>query len=388
MFNIKTLNKISPVGLNALDDELFHVSDAVENPDGILVRSANMHEYEFGDKLRCIARAGAGTNNIPLDRCAEAGIVVFNSPGANSEAVKELVICAMLMSSRDVIGGIEWVKGLAGDPEITAKVEKGKSAFIGPEIFGKTLGVIGLGAIGAKVANAAVELGLKVLGYDPYLSVDAAWGLRRSVQHATNLETIYKNCDYITLHIPMTADTKGMINAEAISHMKDGVRIINLARGELVNDDDMLEALDKCKVACYVTDFPNVKMAGAHNVIATPHIGASTPESEDNCAMMAAREMSEYLINGNIINSVNMPQVQMERSGVQRICVIHRNIPNILSGIMSIFGAEGINVENMMNKSRGDYAYTILDLGSKASEEIVEQIRSNKDILRVRVLDR
>ena len=388
MFRIKTLNKISPAGLSVLDQTRFSVSDDVENEDGILVRSADMHEYQFPDSLRAIARAGAGTNNIPIDRCSEAGIVVFNTPGANANAVKELVLCALLLASRKITAGAEWVKAQAGaGADVEKVVEKGKSQFVGPEIAGKTLGVIGLGAIGVQVANIATKLGMTVFGYDPFLSVDAALSLSRMVHRAMDLETIYKNCDYITLHVPQTSETKGMINEDAFHMMKGGVRILNLARGGLVNDDDMLAALDSGKVAAYVTDFPNNKILQGKNVIAIPHLGASTPESEENCAVMAAQELKDYLENGNIKNSVNLPTLVQEWSGVARLCIIHRNIPGAIANITGLLSRDGVNVENMTNKSKKDYAYTVVDVGSRISEAVADEIRGLEGVFRVRVLN-
>ncbi len=388
MFWIKTLNKISPAGLSVLDQTRFSVSGDVENEDGILVRSADMHDYPFPDTLRAIARAGAGTNNIPIDRCSEAGIVVFNTPGANANAVKELALCALLLSSRKITAGVEWIKAQAGaGADVEKVVEKGKSQFVGPEIAGKTLGVIGLGAIGVQVANIATKLGMTVYGYDPFLSVDAALSLSRMVHRAMDLETIYKNCDYITLHVPQTAETRGMINEDAIHMMKGGVRILNLARGGLVNDDDMLAALDSGKVAAYVTDFPNNKILQGKNVIAIPHLGASTPESEENCAVMAAQELRDYLENGNIKNSVNLPTLVQEWSGVSRLCIIHRNIPGALANITGLLSKDGVNVENMTNKSKKDYAYTVVDVGSRVSPAVADEIRALEGVSRVRVLN-
>ena len=388
MFRIKTLNKISPAGLSVLDQTRFSVRDDVENEDGSLVRSAAMHEYQFPDSLRAIARAGAGTNNIPIDRCSEAGIVVFNTPGANANAVKELALCALLLASRKITAGAEWVKAQAGaGADVEKVVEKGKSQFVGPEIAGKTLGVIGLGAIGVQVANIATKLGMTVFGYDPFLSVDAALSLSRMVHRAMDLETIYKNCDYITLHVPQTSETKGMINEDAFHMMKGGVRILNLARGGLVNDDDMLAALDSGKVAAYVTDFPNNKILQGKNVIAIPHLGASTPESEENCAVMAAQELKDYLENGNIKNSVNLPTLVQEWSGVARLCIIHRNIPGAIANITGLLSRDGVNVENMTNKSKKDYAYTVVDLGSRISEAVADEIRALEGVFRVRVLN-
>ena len=334
MYKIKTYNKISKVGLEVFDDK-YTVGDEVENADGAIVRSAALHDTEFPTTLKAIARAGAGTNNIPVDRCSEQGIVVFNTPGANANAVKELVIAGMLISSRRVISAIEWAKTLKGEGDAVGKlVEKGKSAFAGPELKGKTLGIIGLGAIGVMVANAANHLGMKVYGYDPYLSVNSAWNLNHNAVHIYDSAEIYKNCDYISVHVPLTDSTKNMINADTIAMMKQGVRILNFARAGLVNSDVMLSALESGKVAAYVTDFPTDEMLCVDGVIAIPHLSASTPESEDNCADMAARQLIDYIENGNIANSVNMPEISMPRSGKYRVCVIHKNIPNML-GIFS-----------------------------------------------------
>ena len=388
MFRIKTLNKISPAGLSVLDQTRFSVSEDVENEDGILVRSADMHEYQFPDSLRAIARAGAGTNNIPIDRCSEAGIVVFNTPGANANAVKELALCALLLASRKITAGAEWVKAQAGaGADVEKVVEKGKSQFVGPELSGKMLGVIGLGAIGVQVANIATKLGMTVFGYDPFLSVDAALSLSRLVHRAMDLETIYKNCDYITLHVPQTAETRGMLNEDAFHMMKGGVRILNLARGSLVNEDDMLSALDSGKVACYVTDFPNNKILQGKNVVAIPHLGASTPESEENCAVMAAQQLRDYLENGNITNSVNLPTLVQPWSGECRLCIIHRNVPGAIASITGVLSKDGVNVENMTNKSKKDYAYTVVDVGSRVSDAVASEIRALDGVLRVRLLN-
>ena len=388
MFNIKTMNKIAAVGLNRLPAESYTVGDSVENEDGILVRSAKLHDYNFPESLWAIARAGAGVNNIPVDRCSEAGIVVFNTPGANANAVKELVICAMLLASRDVVGGAEWVKAQAATEgvEVADVVEKGKSAFVGPELYRKTLGVVGLGAIGALVANIGLSLGMDVYGYDPYLSVDAALRLDRHIKVVKELDTLYANSDYVTLHLPYMESTKNTINAASIARMKDGVRLINLARGGLVNDDDLIAALDSGKVACYATDFPNNALVATPHVVALPHLGASTPESEDNCAVMAANELRDYLENGVIKNSVNFPNVVMERSGVQRLCVFHRNVPAVIASVTTQLGGSGVNVENMTNKSRGEYAYTVVDVGSAVDGKVIEDIRSLPGVIRMRVI--
>ena len=388
MFKIKTMNKISPKGLAELPTDSYIVGDDVMNEDGILVRSAKLHEYPFPENLRAIARAGAGTNNIPVDRCSEAGIVVFNTPGANANAVKELVLCAMLVASRDVMGGSAWVREQAQTEgvDVAATVEKGKAAFVGPELYRKTLGVIGLGAIGALVANVALSLGMEVYGYDPYLSVDAALRLDRHVHVVKDIAELYKVSDYITIHVPYMDETRHTIDADALAAMKDGVRVINLARGELVDDDAMIAALESGKAACYVTDFPNNKITLAKHVVAIPHLGASSPESEENCAVMAAQELRDYLENGNIKNSVNFPTVEMERTGVQRLCVIHRNIPAMLANITRQLSEDGVNVPNMTNKSKGDYAYTIVDVDSPVTDEAIADLKAIPGIIRMRLI--
>lgn len=384
MYDILTLNKISKTGLERFTDE-YQYGDAVENPQGIMVRSASMHEMEMPQSLLAIARAGAGVNNIPVDQCTEKGIVVFNTPGANANAVKELVLAGLLISSRKVTQGMAWAQGLKGQGDAVGKaVEKGKSAFVGPEIKGKKLGVIGLGAIGILVANAAHSLGMEVYGYDPYLSVDAAWGLSRSIIHATSLDQIYANCDYITVHVPLTPDTKGMFNAAAFAAMPDGVRILNFSRADLVNIPDMKEALASGKVAAYVVDFPTEDILGVENVIAIPHLGASTPESEDNCAVMAADELIAFLEDGNIVNSVNFPTVEVPRTTERRICVLHKNVPNMLSQISGVVSATGINIETMVNKSKKDNAYTVLDVEGDPDEAALEKILAIDGVIRVR----
>ena len=389
MYRIKTLNKISSAGLARLDQTRFQVGNDVENEDGILVRSAAMHDYEFPQALRAIARAGAGTNNIPIDRCSENGIVVFNTPGANANAVKELVVAAMLVASRDIMGGAKWVQEQANTEgvDVAAAVEKGKSAFVGPELYKKTLGVIGLGAIGALVCNAALELGMDVYGYDPFLSVDAALRLDRHVHVVKDVNELYKVADYVTIHVPYNNDPKDFINAEAISKMKGQVRVLNLARGGLVNDDDMIEALNSGRVAKYVTDFPDNKITTAKNVIALPHLGASSPESEENCAAMAAQELRDYLVNGNITNSVNMPSVSQEWSGIARVCIIHKNVPAMLTKIMTTLSDDNINVENMTNKSKKDYAYTMVDVNTRINDQVADELRAIEGVIRVRVLN-
>ncbi|MGN1458505.1 MAG: phosphoglycerate dehydrogenase [Acutalibacteraceae bacterium] len=386
MYNVLTLNKISKAGLSRLGDN-YNVADDVTAPDAVLVRSAAMHDMELPESLLAIARAGAGVNNIPLEKCSEKGIVVFNTPGANANAVKELVITALLISSRKIIDGIEWAKTLKGNGDATAKmVEKGKSQFVGPEIKGKTLGIIGLGAIGILVANAAVSLGMDVLGYDPFISVEGAWGLSSKVKHALTLDEIFENSDYITVHVPLTPDTKGVICAENIAKMKDNVRILNYSRGDLAVTADVIKALADKKIAAYVTDFASDELLGVDGVIVTPHLGASTPESEDNCARMAADEIKDYLENGNIRNSVTMPAVSMARTGVARVCVIHKNVPNMISAVSAKLSESNINIESMNSKSRKDYAYTILDVSSDVTEADVEKIKSIDGVIRVRVI--
>lgn len=387
MYTIQTLNKISALGLDRLKNRGFTIDDGASSPEGILVRSAKLHDAAFPSSLLAIARAGAGVNNIPLERCAEEGIVVFNTPGANANAVKELVIGGMIMASRDVMGGSQWVREqVKAGVDVTSVVEKGKAAYVGPEITGKTLGVIGLGAIGVLVANVAAAMGMEVVGYDPYLSVSTALRLDRSVSVVQTLDALAAVSDYITIHVPYNDETKHTIHAGLIAGMKDGVRILNLARGELVNDDDMLAALEADKVACYVTDFPNNKIALAKNVLPLPHLGASTPESEDNCAVMAADELADYLLNGNIRNSVNLPACEMARSGAVRLCIVHRNVPNMLSSFLAELSAEGANVENMVNKSRGKYAYTMIDFAEEVPEKALAFVRSMPDVLRLRVI--
>lgn len=387
MFRIKTMNKIAQIGLNQFPAD-YQVGDNVEGEEGILVRSAKLHDYPFPDTLWGIARAGAGTNNIPVAECAQKGIVVFNTPGANANGVKELAIAALLMASRDLVGGVEWVKAQAQTPDtdVAAAVEKGKSAFVGPELYRKTLGVIGLGAIGALVANVALSLGMEVYGYDPFLSVATALRLDRHVHVVKDVSELYRVSDYVTIHVPYTPDTRHTINADTTAQMKDGVRVVNLARGELVDDEAMMAALESGKVARYVTDFPNNTITLAPNVVPIPHLGASTPESEDNCAVMAAQQLRDFLENGNIKNSVNFPNVEMERSGVERLCIIHRNIPAMLANITAQLSGDGVNVENMTNKSRGDFAYTLVDVGSPVEESVIQDIQKIDGIIRVRVI--
>ncbi|MBO4383063.1 MAG: phosphoglycerate dehydrogenase [Clostridia bacterium] len=385
MYKVLTLNNISEAGLSQLDPAKYTVGSDIKDPDAILVRSANMHDMEFSPNTLAIARAGAGTNNVPVDRCAEEGIVVFNTPGANANAVKELVLCSLFLTSRKIIPGVEFANSLKGKgDEVGALVEKGKSAFAGPEISGKTLGVVGLGAIGVRVANAARTLGMKVYGYDPFLSVDAAWNLSSHIVHAKNLDEIFQNCDYITVHVPLTDETRDTVCKESLAKMKDGVRILNFARGELVNTEDLIEALESGKVAAYATDFADDALLGIPGVITMPHLGASTPESEDNCAQMAAYELVEYIENGNIRNSVNLPNADMARVCKNRLCVIHKNVPNVLRGITSQFVDSNIN--DFMNRSKGDISYTILEVNGDISDEMLDTIREIPGVVRVRAI--
>lgn len=388
MFKIKTLNKIDEIGLEQLTNNYEMVNADEKDEDGILVRSFKMLDMEFSANLKTIARAGAGVNNIPLDKCSEQGIVVFNTPGANANGVKELVLAGLLISSRDVIGGIEWGKTLKDQgAEVSKLVESGKSAYSGPEILGKTLGVIGLGAIGVLVANAASALGMEVLGYDPFISVDAAWGLSRAVRKAASLEELYQNTDYITVHVPLLDATKHMINEKSISSMKDQVRILNFSRAELVDDDAIKLALESGKVSKYVTDFPNAKTFNMPNAICIPHLGASTPESEVNCAIMAVRQMKDFLDNGNITNSVNYPECQMGLvQTVSRICVNHKNIPNMVGQITSLLAHKNINIADMINKSRKEWAYTVLDIETETGDDIVDELKKIEGVVKVRVL--
>ncbi len=384
MKKIQLLNKIAKVGTDVFGAG-YEIAEQIDNPDAIMVRSASMHEMTFGDNLKAIARAGAGVNNIPTDACAEQGIVVFNTPGANANGVKELAVAALLLASRDIVGGIAWANSLAGTEGVAKQVEKGKSKFAGCELKGKRLGVIGLGAIGGMVANIAVHLGMEVVGCDPYLSVEGAWSLSRSVHKAASYEEIYETCDYISLHVPATEQTKGMINANTIATMKDGVRIINLARADLVKAQDVKDALASGKMASYVTDFPTEETVNTPGIVTIPHLGASTEESEDNCAVMAAEELVEYLTNGNIKNSVNYPNASMPHNGDLRICVMHRNVPGTLAQINGTIAQYQLNVSNMLNRSRGDYAYTILEVVGTASDEMIEQLRASEGMIRVTV---
>ena len=386
MYQYHCLNPISEIGLSRFTEN-YQKTDSAENAEGVLVRSASMHEMELPEKLLAVARAGAGVNNIPLDKCAEKGIVVFNTPGANANGVKELVIAGMLLASRDVIGGIDWVKANADVETVGKDAEKAKKNFAGTEIYGKKLGIIGLGAIGVRVANAAVALGMEVYGYDPYLSVEAALKLTREVKHVKNVDDIYTDCDYITVHVPLMDATKGMINAEAIEKMKQGVIVLNFARDLLVNESDMIAALASGKVRKYVSDFANPTTAGKDGCIVIPHLGASTEESEDNWAMMAVDELKDYLENGNIKNSVNYPACDMGVcSNVGRVAILHKNIANMITQFSAAFGEEGINISDMTNKSRGDYAYTMMDIAASADDKIIERLNSIDGVFRVRVV--
>ncbi len=386
MFKINCLNPIADVGLKNFSDQ-YQITADIKEADGVLVRSASMHEMEIPEGLLAVARAGAGVNNIPLDKCAEKGVVVFNTPGANANGVKELVLAGMLLAARDVVGGIEWVRASADNADIAKAAEKEKKNFAGTEIMGKKLGVIGLGAIGVRVANAAVALGMEVYGYDPYLSVNAAWNLSRSVKHVLNVDDIYAECDYITIHVPLMDSTKGMINAVSIAKMKEGVILLNFARDLLANEKDVLEGLASGKIARYVSDFPNPTTAGQKGCIVIPHLGASTEESEDNCAVMAVAEMMDYLENGNIRNSVNYPACDMgvcTKAG--RVAIFHKNIANMITQFTAEFGAKGINISELTNKSRGDVAYTMIDVESTPTGEIIEALEKIDGVFRVRIV--
>ncbi len=385
-FIYNALNNIAQVGLDRLGDNFEAVAD-VNEAQGILVRSAKMHDMEFSDKLLAVARAGAGVNNIPLDVLAQKGVVVFNTPGANANGVKELVIAGMLLASRDIVEGIDWVRSNWNNPDIAANVEKEKKQFAGTEIEGKKLGIIGLGAIGVKVANAAVYMGMDVYGYDPYATVENAWHLSRKVTHVTDINEIYRNCDFITIHVPAMESTKGYISKEAIDEMKDGVIVLNMARDVLVDEKAMIAAIDAGKVRRYVSDFPNPTVAGHRGCITTPHLGASTEESETNCALMAADELREYLENGNIINSVNYPRIDAGKNVHEcRVVVLHKNIPNMITKFTQVTGDAGINVAEMTNKSKGDVAVTILDLDSKVTPEVEEKLANAEGVFRIRVI--
>ena len=385
MYKIKTFNKVSKQGLAIFDDK-YTVGDEVENPDGILVRAMSLHEEPLNDDLLCIARTGAGTNNIPIEECSKRGIVVCNTPGANANAVKELVVCALMLASRKIIPSIDWVRTLKGQPEIEKQVEKGKGAFVGPEIKGKKIGVIGLGAVGGLVANAANHLGMKVYGYDPYMSLSSAWNLTYNAVHIYDIKEIFKECDYITVHVPLDDTTRDMINKDSIRMMKDGVRILNFARKEVVNVHDIKEALEEGKVATFITDFPCEEIIGTTGVVATPHLGGSTIEAEDNCGEMAVKQLIDYIENGNIVNSVNLPEIHMPRSGKHRICIIHKNQPKMLTSITSIVAENDVNIENMLNKSKDSLAYTMLDVNDIDVDIIKEKLYEIEGVIRVRII--
>lgn len=387
MFKIRTMNAISPLGTQILEKHGCEVGQQVESPEALLIRSADLHKTEFWPELLCIGRAGAGVNNIPIEDCAERGIAVFNAPGANADATKEMIVFDMLLASRDMLGAIDWVKTLSGKgDEVPALVEKGKSAFSGPELCGKSLGVIGLGAIGSLVANLALEFGMTVRGYDPYISIESAWRLSRDVIHVDYVDELFRTCDYISLNVPYNEGTHHMIDAEALAAMRPGVRIVNESRAEVVDDEAMIAALESGRVGKYVTDFPNERLIGVKNCITLPHLGACTPESEEKCAIMAAQEIYDYLANGNIKNSVNLPNASLERMGESRLCVIHRNVPNKINSILDLVSERNINIEHMLNKPRGEYAYTMIDLAEKVNGNIAGEIMKDPDVLRVRVI--
>jgi len=386
MFSIQTLNKISSRGLELLPRDNYEIATELSNPDAILVRSFNMHEMEFNPSLKAIARAGAGVNNIPIDKCTEKGIVVFNTPGANANAVKELVLASLFLSSRKIFGGITWTQSLKGKgDEISKLVEKGKSQFAGPEIKGKKLGVIGLGAIGVLVANDACALGMEVIGYDPFISIDSAWELESKVEKAASLDYLFSVCDYITIHVPFSDKTAGMINKDKFEIMKKGVRLLNFARGGIVVNKDLLEAIENGTVSCYVTDFPEEELLGNDSIITIPHLGASTPESEENCAIMAASQLREFLEKGNIKNSVNFPDCELHMSG-NRIIVAHDNVPNMFGQITSLLAQNNINIGDMLSKHRNVIGYTILNVEDSISNEIIEKLKAIKGVRMVRVI--
>ncbi len=384
MKNIKLMNKIAKVGTEIFEEEIYNVSDSVEAPDAIMVRSASLHDMELPETLTAIARAGAGVNNIPVDKCTAKGIVVFNTPGANANGVKELAICALVLAARDVAGGIKWAESLNGESGIAKLVEAGKGAYVGNELLGKKLGVIGLGAIGGMVANAANALGMSVMGYDPYITAVAAWSLAPAIKQASSYDEIFKSCDYITLHVPATPTTKNMICEKSLALMKQGVRIINLARADLVCADDIKAAIETGKVAKYVTDFPTEETVGVKGIVNIPHLGASTYESEDHCAVMAAKQLKEYLINGNIKNSVNFPNVSLSHTAGARVAVMHKNIPNMLSQITNAFSAADVNIENLANGSKGEVAYTIVETNDIADKKIVDAVMDIDGVFSVR----
>lgn len=383
MKKVLLYNKIAKEGLAVLDETRYEVGTEIKDPDAIMVRSAKLHDVEFSPSLRAIVRSGAGVNNIPVDRCTKEGIVVFNTAGANANGVKELAICALILAARDVVGGVSWVKSLAGEADVEKAVEAGKSAFVGSELAGKTLGVIGLGAIGGMVANAATALGMVVIGYDPYITARAAWSLAPSVKQAGSYDEIFKKSDYITLHVPSTEQTRGMIDEKAFSKMKDGVKLINLSRADLVNETALKAAIESKKVAKYVTDFPTKGTVGVDGIVAIPHLGASTYESEIHCAVTAAKQLDEYLTNGNITGSVNFPSVSLPHASLARVCIMHKNVPNMLTQITSAFSSAGVNIDNLANGSKGETAYTIVEVSDKPNAEIVERLTKIDKVLKV-----
>lgn len=385
MYDILKLNEISPLINDILSDN-YNITDNCDSPKGIILRSYKMHDYAIPSSLLAVARAGAGVNNIPLDKMTEAGVCVFNTPGANANAVKELVICSMLIGSRKIYRAVEWVNNLDPNSDVAAQVEKGKKSFIGGELSGKTLGVIGLGAIGRMVANTAIDLGMEVMGYDPYISVDGAWSLSGRVKHTRDLKAIFANCDFITLHIPLTNDTRSLINKDSIALMKNSIKIINLARGELVNNADIIDACENGRVDRYITDFPCGELINKKNIIAIPHLGASTPEAEDNCAVMAAKEIKDYLENGNIVNSVNFPCASAPRTGKSRITILHKNVSNMIAVATTFLSNKGINIANMVSASRGDIAYMIIDVDTEIDNTVANELLSQEGFLKVRVL--
>lgn len=386
MYRIQTMNSISPVYRDQMPEENYLVGADVAHPDGILVRSADMHNLSVEENLLCVGRAGAGVNNIPLERMAQEGVVVFNSPGANANAVKELVVAGLLLASRRIAEGVEWCKTLAGQEDLEKRVEKGKNQFVGPEIAGKTLGVVGLGAIGGPVANMGVALGMEVLGYDPYISVDHAWKLSRAIHHCTDLNELLEKCDYLTLHVPLLDSNKGMINAETIGRMKPGAMILNFARGGLANVADVRAALESGRLRSYVTDFPCEELIGAPNAVLIPHLGASTPESEENCVRMVAKQLKDYLETGSIVNACNYPNCPLSRCVLPRVTVLHQNVPNVIGPITQTLASEGLNIENMVNQSRGAFAYTVADVSGRPSDALLERLRAMETVYRVRLL--
>lgn len=381
MKQILKLNKISPVINEVLEG--YEISETAENPDGILIRSAKIHDMEFGSNLMAIARAGAGTNNIPIDRCTEKGIVVFNTPGANANAVKELTFASIMMVSRNLVAAIDWCAGLKGKEDVPALVEKGKNQFVGPELKGKTMGIIGLGDIGVQVANEAYAIGMNVIGFDPFISIEHAWGLSRAVHRAVSLESLVEQSDFITIHVPLTPNTRNYVSRDLLKHCKPTAMLLNFARGELVDTPAVLEALEEGRLAKYIVDFPTEEVIGRKNVIAIPHLGASTPEAEENCAVMAARELKDYLENGNILHSVNFPECVLPRSGSMRICIIHQNVPNMVGRITALLAERNANITNMMNKSRGNIAYTMLDIDEHLNGTLHHDLASIESVLRV-----